>query len=240
VTTGANSPKQPPYQESSQSLPPESRLPGQESHDLSRSNSEASDETLVSQVAQGDVAAFADLYDRYARPIYTLAVYTLGDTEAEEVTQEVFLRLWRKADQFDASRGLFRPWFMTIARNQVLDRLRDRDQKQILMAVEQINYLVEQATDASNDDDIEEKVWLREQGKIILDALKRLPAEQRQAIVLAYFGGLSQSSIAKQMGWPLGTVKKRTRLGLQKLRRLLKEKGLNLESQARANRKKTE
>ena len=177
---------------------------------------EPGDETLVERVVQRDVAAFTLLYDRYAQLVYATAVHVVGRQDAEEVVQDVFLRLWHKADQFDAGRGSFRSWFMTIARNHVLDELKRRGQEERLFAARRIEKSLEQAA-ASNVDMIDE-TWPQEHAGHILPALRGLPVEQRQAIILAYFGGLSQSAIAQQLDWPLGTVKKRIRLGLQKLR----------------------
>lgn len=180
---------------------------------------ELSDEALLARVVQRDVAAFTVLYNRYARPVYVVAVYMLGRAEAEEAVQELFLRLWHKADQFDASRGSFNNWFMAISRYHLRDQLRRRSLQQRVMAAEQIDQLVTDMVDPNVD--VEQEVWQRQRGAALLNALKSLPAEQRQAIVLAYFGGFSQSSIAERLGWPLGTVKKRVRLGLQKLRTFL-------------------
>ncbi|MCQ3973753.1 MAG: RNA polymerase subunit sigma-70 [Anaerolineae bacterium] len=180
---------------------------------------ELSDEVLVARVVECDVAAFTMLYDRYARPVYVVAVYMLGSAEAEEAVQELFLRLWRKADQFDPSRGSFNNWFMAISRHYLRDQLRRRSLQQQVMAAEQIDQLLTEAVDPNVD--VEQEVWQRQRGAALLNALKSLPAEQRQAITLAYFGGFSQSSIAERLGWPLGTVKKRVRLGLQKLRAFL-------------------
>jgi RNA polymerase sigma-70 factor (ECF subfamily) len=182
---------------------------------------EFSDEALVARVGQRDVAAFGLLYNRYARAVYALAVHMLGSAEAEEVVQEVFLRLWSKADQFQTGRGSFGAWFMTIARHHVLDELRRRGQEQSV-AAQAIDQILVEAADGL--DNVEEEAWSREQGRTVLHALQGLPAEQRQALVLAYLGGLSQSSIAQSLGWPLGTVKKRIRLGLQKLRAALAAK----------------
>jgi RNA polymerase sigma-70 factor, ECF subfamily len=177
-----------------------------------------SDETLVARVCRQDVTAFSQLYDRYARPVYVLAAGALGRAEAEEIVQEVFLRLWRKANQFQPERGPFGAWFMTIARHHVWDVLR-RLHREPSLAVEVIDQLLmESATSAVN---VEEEAWSQEVGKAVLHALQGLPTDQRRALVLAYFGGLSQSSIAQHLGWPLGTVKKRIRLGLQKLRTAL-------------------
>ena len=177
-----------------------------------------SDEALVERVRQQDVIAFGELYDRYARPIYVLAVMALDRAEAEEIVQEVFLRLWRKADQFRSERGPFGAWFMTIARHQVWDVLRRLHREPSLAAEVIDQLLIESAISAGN---VEEEAWSREVGEAVLHALQRLPTEQRRALVLAYFGGLSQSSIAQHLGLPLGTVKKRIRLGLQKLRNAL-------------------
>jgi len=177
-----------------------------------------SDEALVERVRRQDVSAFSQLYDRYARPIYVLAVTPLDRAEAEEIVQEVFLRLWRKADQFQPERGAFGAWFMTIARHQVWDVLR-RLHREPSLAAEVIDQLLMESGISGGD--VEEEAWSQEVGQAVLQALQRLPAEQRRALVLAYFGGLSQSSIADHLGWPLGTVKKRIRLGLQKLRTAL-------------------
>ena len=164
------------------------------------------------------MTAFSQLYDRYARPIYVLAVTVLARAEAEEIVQEVFLRLWRKVAQFQPERGPFGAWFMTIARHQVWDTMRRLHREPSLSAEAIDQLLMESDIGAVN---VEEQAWSQEVGEAVLRALEGLPAEQRRALVLAYFGGLSQSSIAQHLGWPLGTVKKRIRLGLQKLRTAL-------------------
>lgn len=188
---------------------------------------EPSDETLAARVAQQDMAAFSLLYDRYSRAVFAIAAHTLGAAEAEEIVQEVFMRLWSKAHQFDPARGSFATWFMTIVRNHLKDALRGRTQEQRMLAAEQISQLL-----ADPQGDVEEASWQRERGETMLRALQSLPEEQRLVLILAYFSGLSQSSIAEQLEWPLGTVKKRIRLGLQKLRVFLNEKGLSLETEA--------
>jgi RNA polymerase sigma-70 factor (ECF subfamily) len=180
---------------------------------------EPTDEALVARVVAGDLAAFSLLYDRYDRPVYAMASHLLGAAEAEDVVQEVFLRLWRGVDQFDERRGRFAPWFLAIARHEVLARLRRRSREQRLALVEDIDRLLAAAPDPAID--VEEQVWQRERGALILAALNELPPEQRRVLVLAYFGELSQTTIAASLGWPLGTVKKRVRLGLQKLRQAL-------------------
>ena len=190
---------------------------------------EPSDEWLAARVIQRDVRAFALLYDRFARPIYTMAVYMLGKAEAEEMVQEVFLRLWHRADQFDAARGSFKSWFMSVARHRILDELRRRGQQHQLFVTEAVDHLLANTTDPQVD--VEQEVGRREASEAVLRALKTLPPEQRRALVMAYFGGLSQSSIARRLGWPLGTVKKRMRLGLQKLRLALSSPKLAVETE---------
>lgn len=178
-----------------------------------------SDEVLVALVVRRDVNAFSVLYDRYSRPVYAMAVYMLGHLEAEETTQEVFLRLWSKAEQFDPQSGSFRAWFMAIARHHIFRQLRQRSRLQQLDASDHVDQILATLPDPNTN--LEEDMWLREQGDEVLQALAELPNEQRRVLVLAYFGGLSQSTIARYLQLPLGTVKKRTRLGLRKLRAAL-------------------
>lgn len=177
------------------------------------------DEDLAAGVASGDAAAFGLLYDRYARPVYALAVHLLGTADAEEAVQEVFLLLWQRADRYDRARGPFRPWFMAVARHQTLRQLRRRAPARLVVAAEEIDRAFALVIDRRID--VEDEARRREEAAAILRALAVLPPEQRRALVLAYFGGLSQTAIAQHLGWPLGTVKKRTRLGLQKLRAAL-------------------
>lgn len=178
-----------------------------------------SDEALLSRVVQRDADAFAVLYDRYAPLAFTVAIHMIGHSEAEEAVQEVFTRVWNRAHQFDASRGSFRGWFVGIVRHYALDQLKQRRQEQRALIAEGIDHLLVNAADPRLE--LSEALWQQERQRIILEALRSLPHEQRQVIVLAYFGGLSQSTIARRLGWPLGTVKKRARLGLQKLRAAL-------------------
>ncbi len=177
---------------------------------------------LAARVARHDSNAFAALYDRYARMVYVLAAHMLGPSDAEEATQEIFMRLWNKAAQFDATRGSFAAWFMTIARHYVLDEVRHRRQQPTYCA-DDIDQLIATPRD---DVDIAEQAWLSQCGAAAQRALADLPPEQRRVIVLAYFGGMSQSEIAQSLAVPLGTVKKRIRLGVRKLRAALRAQGL--------------
>jgi RNA polymerase sigma-70 factor (ECF subfamily) len=181
----------------------------------------AHDETLVELVARRDVDAFDLLYDRYARVVHGMAIVMLGRSEAEEAVQEVFLRLWARAGQYDSKRGLFRPWFMTLARNHILNLLRARGPERRTTMVDDIEQLLAGQPDPAVD--LEASTADGERQREMLQALRALPEEQRRVLIMAYFGGLSQSVIARQLSLPLGTVKKRTRLGLRKLRAILEE-----------------
>ncbi len=183
-----------------------------------------SDELLALRVAAQDMPAFHLIYDRYAQPVFAMAGHMLGVNEAEEASQEIFLRLWNKASQYDPARGPFSHWFMSIARNHMLDKLRARSERLRVVAAEEIDSLLAEAPDPHVD--VVDQVWQRQRGDALSQALQRIPAEQRRVIVLAYFGGMSQSEISMHLDVPLGTVKKRIRLGLQKMRAALAPQAL--------------
>jgi RNA polymerase sigma-70 factor (ECF subfamily) len=172
------------------------------------------DAALIGRLAHGDLVAFGALYDRYARDVYATAAHSLGRGPAEEVVQDVFVRVWQRAPQFDSQRGSGGAWIMAIARHRVVDEIRHRQRHDA--AVDTIDEVL--ASTEDHDADVEGEAWAHEQRVQILEAVRELPEEQRRVIVLAYFGGLTQSEIAQELGCPLGTVKKRTRLALQKLR----------------------
>lgn len=167
------------------------------------------------RIAQGDVPAFEALYDRHVAVAFSLALRMLRDRRgAEDVCQEAFLVLWRRADGFDAGRGSPRAWLLGIVRNRAIDALRHRavharrlDAREDLLEEEP----ADERTDARAIGNI--------QAQAARTALASLPTEQRQAIALAYFGGLSHTEIAETLGQPLGTIKGRLRLGLEKLQR---------------------
>jgi RNA polymerase sigma-70 factor (ECF subfamily) len=179
-----------------------------------------SDVVLAARVANGDIEAWSILYDRYAPSVYAFAAHTLGRDHAEDVVQESFLRLWRSAGRFDPVRGAFSSWFYAIVRHHIQDQLRRRRREERLMIASDADELLAETPIPGVD--VDEVVTRRERGQAVLRALQSLPPDQRRVLVLAYFGvGLSQTAIADYLGCPLGTVKKRTRLGLQKLRDLL-------------------
>lgn len=175
-----------------------------------------SDEQLALFIAARNMDAFGVIYDRFSRPVFAMAGHMLGVGEAEEATQEIFMRLWHKAVQYDPARGPFSHWFLSIARNHLLDKLRARGERFRLVAADQVETLLAEVPDPRVD--VLEQVWQNQRGAALAQALQHIPSEQRRVIVLAYFGGMSQSEIAMHLNVPLGTVKKRIRLGLQKLR----------------------
>lgn len=183
-----------------------------------------SDEELAAAVARGDIAAFSVLYDRYAQRIYAWGAHVVGAAEAADIVQEVFLRLWEKAAQFDPGRGRFATWFMAVARHHLISVAKKRSQQERLVAAAEIERLLANTVDERANTEREALGNIR--GDAVVRALADIPAEQRRVLILAYFAGLTQSQIAAQLREPLGTVKKRTRLGLQKLRLALAEESV--------------
>ena len=179
---------------------------------------EQPDNELLRAVARGDESALAQIYDRYSSILLGLLLRILHSRgEAEDVLQEVFLQVWRKAADFDESRGRAFTWLVTLARSRAIDRLRSLDARS-RAATASAAEPSEEVSDASAD------AFRAEQREIVRRALAELSAEQRQALVLAYEEGLTQTEIAARLKQPLGTVKTRTRAGLMKLRELLRDK----------------
>jgi RNA polymerase sigma-70 factor (ECF subfamily) len=173
--------------------------------------------SLVEQVAAGEQAALATLYDTTNRLIYGLILRVLGDTSsAEEVLLDVYTQVWRQAASYDAGRGTPLAWLTTIARSRAIDRLRSGWQDQ--QRKESLEALGDAAADAANP---EETTVASERQRLVRAALEKLSPEQREVIELAYYSGLSHSEIAEKLNHPLGTVKTRTRLGMMKLREAL-------------------
>jgi RNA polymerase sigma-70 factor (ECF subfamily) len=185
-----------------------------------RGKNKGRDRELLGRVAQGDVAALRVLYDEQAPRALAVARRILRNLEeAEDVVQETFLELWRRAPQFDGRKGGAVSWVITIARSRAIDRLRAAGTAG--RAIEGAGAAVEtHPTIPLSPADHTER---RSTESRVADALAALPKEQRQAIELAYFDGLSQTEIAMKTGSPLGTVKMRVKLAIQKLAALLKD-----------------
>lgn len=179
-----------------------------------------SDPELIARIADGDARALEVLYDRYARVIYSFAVRIVSDPQlAEEILQEVFFRVWQQGGGFRANRGSLITWMLSITHNLSIDEVRKRNRRPQKADSEDTDLVFGAMADERID--IEEEVWLSGVRTAITAALDQIPAEQRSVIELAYFRGLTQREIAETLGQPLGTVKTRMRLGLQKLREQL-------------------
>jgi len=176
-----------------------------------------SDGDLLARIAARDDAALGLLYDRYSRLALGLAYRVLGDRgQAEDVVQEAFLSVWRRAASFDARRGSPRGWLTTIVHNAAIDRRRGRFRHQ------QDEVDIDDHAWRLTGDDVWEDVSRTLDREQVRRALAEIPVEQRQTLELAYFGGLTQTEIAERTGEPLGTVKSRARLGLRRLEGLLR------------------
>jgi RNA polymerase sigma-70 factor (ECF subfamily) len=181
-----------------------------------------SDEALLALIAtpDGDLA-LAELYDRYGKVAYGLAYRVLQNSSlAEDAVQEAFLAVWRTAGTYIRERGKPSTWLLTLVHRRAVDIVRREQRRRPPESVEE---------PVSNVPAAEEEVTLRDRRRAVQAALRQLPADQREAIELAYYGGLTQSELAQQLGVPLGTVKSRMFAGLRRLGDLLREAGLEPE-----------
>jgi RNA polymerase sigma-70 factor (ECF subfamily) len=176
---------------------------------------------LLKKISAGDKRAFAEFYDLYSTLLYSIAAKILNDAkEAEDVVQEVFFQIWEKASSFDPKLGKPSSWAVTFVRNKSIDRIRASKRRTKLVE----SALAEAEPMQANLSSANESVFGREQASIIQSAVTTLPVEQRQAIELAFFSGLTQNEISDQLHQPLGTIKARIRRGLFKLREKLEGK----------------
>jgi RNA polymerase sigma-70 factor (ECF subfamily) len=175
---------------------------------------------LISRIADGDDAAFGLLYERFAASLYGMAFRMMNDAkEAEDVLQEGFTYIWRKAASYDSSRSTPFAWAVMIVRNKAIDRLRVRQRQERLH--DRVN--TEGAFFQEKDENSADQPTLRERGALVRSALQQIPNEQRQALELSFFAGLTHEEIAERLATPLGTIKARIRRGLLRLRDCLKE-----------------
>jgi RNA polymerase sigma-70 factor (ECF subfamily) len=182
--------------------------------------SEFPDEALLALAAREDEGALAALYDRYGRVAYGLALRIVRDPAlAEDAVQEAFLTLWRTAKDFRSDRAKPSTWVLTLVHRRAVDVVR-REERRRAAPLELSDE--PDATGPATDEEIE----LTDRRRIVQEALRQLPDEQREALELAYYGGLSQSELAERLSVPLGTIKSRMFTGLRRLRDLLAEAGL--------------
>jgi RNA polymerase sigma-70 factor, ECF subfamily len=183
-------------------------------------HTELDDEELMQRLVYRDLWAFRTLYDRYGNLVYSAALRVVRDAQvAEDMVQEIFLRIWRKPESYVSQRGRFVTWLTSVTRNRAVDEVRSRSRRfryETASPEEQ-----EREVPAPDTNDPALTAELADQRRLILAALAQIPAEQRQIIEMAYFGGLTQQEIAERLSQPLGTVKTRIRLGMQKLRAAL-------------------
>jgi RNA polymerase sigma-70 factor, ECF subfamily len=184
---------------------------------VNRQLAHLSDEALVLLAARSEESALAELYDRYGRAAYGLALRVLRDPElAEDAVQEAFLTLWRTAARFVPERSKASTWILTLVHRRAVDAVR-REQRR---RTDSLDWADEPSVEG-----VDEDAWLRLQRERVQEALRKLPDAQREALELAYYGGLSQSELAERLGQPLGTIKSRMFGGLSRLRELLGEPG---------------
>jgi RNA polymerase sigma-70 factor, ECF subfamily len=179
----------------------------------------AEDARLLGRMAGGDRLALAELYDRFSRPLYATALRVLGDpAEAQDVTHDVFLALWERASGFEAGRGSAFSWAVTLLRNRAIDRLRSRRRRsQILEGAVPADLGYDEGAPGAGA----EGAAAADEAGEVRAAVAALPPDQRRALDLAFFGGLTQQEIARELNEPLGTVKARIRGGMLKLRESL-------------------
>ena len=173
------------------------------------------DETLMELIGAEQAEALAMLYDRHHRAAFSLAYRILSDAgQAEDVVQESFLAVWRRASTYHAERGRPRAWLLTIVHHRAINQLRGK------LAPSQLAELDEGLLDARQPE-VWEEAYAGLRNQDVRQAVAQLPDEQRQAVELAYFGGLTHSEIAERLNVPLGTVKSRIRLAFRKLQSFL-------------------
>jgi RNA polymerase sigma factor (sigma-70 family) len=187
---------------------------------MTRELAHLSDEALVLLAARSEQTALGELYDRYARPAYGLALRILRDEElAEDAVQDAFLSLWRTASRFVPERGKASTWILTLVHRRAVDVVR-REQRRRTDTLDDAH----EPTDAAGGAD--EEAWLRLQRERVQEALRQLPDQQREALELAYYGGFTQTELAERLGQPIGTIKSRMFAGLARLRELLGDPGI--------------
>ena len=182
---------------------------------MARPFAHLSDEAVVALVSRSDETALAELYDRFGRIAYGLALRVLRDSAlAEDAVQDAFLAVWRTADRFVPERGKASTWLLTLVHRRAVDLVRREERRR----TEPMGSAHEPVGDAADD-----VAWLRLERERVQEALKLLPDQQRETLELAYYGGYTQSELAERLGQPLGTIKSRMFAGLSRLRDLLAE-----------------
>lgn len=185
------------------------------SMDFEQSDSDSpTDIELMQRIVQQEQQALRMLYNRYGNAVYSLALRILRTPGlAEEVTQDTFLKVWQRAERWDSNRGKLSSWLLTVARHTAIDRIRRENRRPTgnAMDLEKIAYA------AGREAHVDTPQW--ENGQLLRSLMAKLPSEQAEVIELAFFQGMTHSELAEHLDLPLGTVKTRLRLGMQKLKR---------------------
>lgn len=180
---------------------------------------EASDAQLVTSVARYSEVALAEVFRRHGGAVYGLAKRVLNNpTEAEDVTQEVFLRLWNQPDRFDPGRGSLRSFLLAQAHGRAVDAVRSSSSRRLREARDAVRT-------AESPYDLQHEVWDLALAEQVAQAMGELPEEERRAIELAYFAGRTYREVATLLGQPEGTVKSRIRNGMRRMRAVLSDAG---------------
>ena len=182
---------------------------------LSHPSMPADDAALLASISRGDERAFLSLYERFSGPVYSLLMKMLqNQQDAEDVLQAVFLQVWKKADYYRADRCSVFTWLVLVARSKAIDRMRQRQRQHRTMEEASL----EGALHDGRHDTTTGEAMQHESEAAVRGALERIPAEQREAIEMAFFKGMSQTEISECLSEPLGTVKARIRRGMLRLR----------------------
>jgi RNA polymerase sigma-70 factor, ECF subfamily len=185
-----------------------------------------SDQDLVARVTRGDSGALDELYQRHARSVYSLILHIVRDpSTAEDVTQDVFLKLWRQSESYRPERGALSSWLLSVAHNRAIDVVRRRRLREEyrLPETQDVGELV-----ADGVLDPGDAAGIADMAIIVRRALQQIPEAQRRAIEMAFFQGKTHVEISEELGEPLGTAKTRIRLGMRKLRSLLEAEGVEI------------
>ncbi len=203
---------------STDAAPPAQRIGGrtvEQPDQAARAAARAEEAALLARIRERDEHAVEELYARYSGPLYSLAYQvTRSDRFAQDVVQEVFIAVWKDAGRFDPARGALGPWLFSLARHKAIDLV--RRESTIRKRTADVDLDFEEAPD-----DVDQEAWLRVRRDRVRAAIQELPENQRIALELAFFAGLTHVEVAEQLGIPLGTAKTRIRTGLLKLREII-------------------
>lgn len=182
------------------------------------------DQTLIRLIARSQESALSELYGRYSRLVYSMALNAVGEAAiAEEITQDVFIRIWDHAGTYQSEKAKVVTWIASMARYRAIDIIRRQKVRPEGHSLPWDIGDIEPSVHESNPVDVEDEIELSQKRRLVRQAISLLPEEQRQALAYAYFQGYTHREIAEILGEPLGTVKTRIRLAMQKLRQALEQ-----------------